>query len=428
MEFREIVEKYRMGTASEEEIRLIREEMEKQECLNELLCEDVEDSLEQWGTALHETRRSLHESGAAGDPGEGEAAAQVEAERFARMIQKAIRRAFFKAGAVILALTAALTLFLCYGLSPIVDALYYDPTEEVVLSEGEGFRISKDRLAIDSGVYTELNYPLCRFDGATVVERGFGEYSFELLQGYIPMGLSSDRLSGQISRGVLTLFDANILPRMAVNEFANYEESGAVNTYQRREWNEYWKDEIHGRVAKMGEDDRTIAYVSFDHILSFEELLTLKEETDTWMAWNLVDTHGLRNDGEGWSSVRGGQFGYWDAYGFRSEGEFFRDGEGGVIPGAEPTVRVLPEGMSYEEYQRNEELQTAKMIELLEYMGQQEKFLAMMGEDPAWYRDAAEYVGQHGMRFMGIAVYGSRETLQKLLDHPLVSMVTLEQE
>ena len=44
------------------------------------------------------------------------------------------------------------------------------------------------------------------------------------------------------------------------------------------------------------------------------------------------------------------------------------------------------------------------------------------------YYDPAEYVGQHGMRFMGIAVYGSRETLQKLLDHPLVSMVTLEQE
>ena len=43
-------------------------------------------------------------------------------------------------------------------------------------------------------------------------------------------------------------------------------------------------------------------------------------------------------------------------------------------------------------------------------------------------RSVAEYVGQHGMRFMGIAVYGSRETLQKLLDHPLVSMVTLEQE
>lgn len=77
MKFWEIVEKYRMGTASEEEIRLIREEMEKQECLNELLCEDVEDSLEQWGSALHETRRNRHGSGGAGAGDEGEAAAQA---------------------------------------------------------------------------------------------------------------------------------------------------------------------------------------------------------------------------------------------------------------------------------------------------------------------------------------------------------------
>ena len=41
MNFKEIVERYKNGTATEEEIRLIEEEVEKQKWLNELLYEEL---------------------------------------------------------------------------------------------------------------------------------------------------------------------------------------------------------------------------------------------------------------------------------------------------------------------------------------------------------------------------------------------------
>ena len=64
---------------------------------------------------------------------------------------------------------------------------------------------------------------------------------------------------------------------------------------------------------------------------------------------------------------------------------------------------------------------------MLEYLSapEQKDFLDMMGDWPENYPAAAEYIREHGLNFLGMAVYADQETLQNLLDHPLVAVVRL---
>ncbi|MBQ5797101.1 MAG: anti sigma factor C-terminal domain-containing protein, partial [Firmicutes bacterium] len=331
------------------------------------------------------------------------------------------RRAFLKAGAMVLSIAVALTLFLSFGLSPIVNSIYYNPAEEVVLQEWENGRTSRARLGIDMGVYTELNYPMVRFDGASVTERGFGDYSFQLFQGITVNGMENRWISGEVQRGVLTMYDSNVLKRVYSNDFCNYQEDGKINQYHRSEYETYWEADVREDVAQMNaaaEEMRT-AYISFDHVLTFDELWTLKDETGAENCWNLVDTKGLRNSDNGWSSSRGESYGYWDVFGTQLEeyGDY-----------ADPSVRIMPAGMKWDDFERNEELQTAQFLKMLDYLAEEDRkeFLEMMGDWPENYPNAAEYVRDHGLTFLGMAVHADQETLQNLLDHPLVAVVQLK--
>ncbi len=410
MNFKDIVERYKNGTATEEEVRLIEEELEKQKWLNELLYDELEEELGAGGSA----------EGAAAGPGDGGGAVRDDAQQFSKLIQRAIRRAFLKAGAVILTIGVALTIFLCYGLSPIVDSIYYDPAEDVILQEWEDGHTSTQRFGIDMGVYTELNYPLVRFDGASVTEQGFGEYSFQLFQGITVNGMANDRISGEVQRGVLTMYDSNVLKHTYSNDFCDYQEDDQINQYHRQEWKNYWEADVREDVAQMNAatEEMRIAYISFDHVLTFEELRTLKDETGAENCWNLVDTRGLRNSDNGWSSARGESYGYWDVYGTQLEeyGDY-----------ADPATRIMPANMKWDDFERNEELQTAQFLKMLDYLSAEERldFLEMMGEWPKNYPAAADYVREHGLTFLGMAVYADQETLQSLLDHPLVAVVKL---
>ena len=408
MNFKEIVERYKNGTAAEEEMRLIEAELEKQKWLNELLYEELEEELDCG-------------SGNVKSGFVGEMTPDEEAQEFAKLVQKAIRRAFLKAGAVVLSIAVALTLFLSFGLSPIVNSIYYNPAEEVVLQEWENGRTSRARLGIDMGVYTELNYPMVRFDGASVTERGFGDYSFQLFQGITVNGMENRWISGEVQRGVLTMYDSNVLKRVYSNDFCNYQEDGKINQYHRSEYETYWEADVREDVAQMNaaaEEMRT-AYISFDHVLTFDELWTLKDETGAENCWNLVDTKGLRNSDNGWSSSRGESYGYWDVFGTQLEeyGDY-----------ADPSVRIMPAGMKWDDFERNEELQTAQFLKMLDYLAEEDRkeFLEMMGDWPENYPNAAEYVRDHGLTFLGMAVHADQETLQNLLDHPLVAVVQLK--
>ena len=103
MTFRELLEKYRAGQASEEERTLVEAELEKSEAIADYLAEQVEDEL-------------------------GTAEAQAPAGEV-RHIQKKMNRRLRRTAAWAACIVLAVLLGVRFVASPLVASLYYQPNE-----------------------------------------------------------------------------------------------------------------------------------------------------------------------------------------------------------------------------------------------------------------------------------------------------------
>ncbi|WP_197068247.1 anti sigma factor C-terminal domain-containing protein [Candidatus Soleaferrea massiliensis] len=147
--FEDIVRRYLAGTASEEEIALVEEEVKKSELINELISQNILLELENSPADESKSRR--------------------EVSRVRKKINFKIVRITLLIGmlalAVILTSVWAVDLY-CKNSS-------YDPS--VILNPDEDYPINK--LQLDMSVYLELTRGLYVTD-TTVTPRGFGNYDF----------------------------------------------------------------------------------------------------------------------------------------------------------------------------------------------------------------------------------------------------------
>ena len=145
MSFKELLKKYKVGTASPEEAKIVDQEIEKFEALEEYLTEDFEESFPA--------------------PFEKEADAQGGSS-----IQKSVNKRLRKVVAASVAAVMLLYLSIFYILSPIVDAMYYNPSR---VSVGK----HHSDLFFDLKAFTELNLPGYAVRGLVLSDRlGFGQH------------------------------------------------------------------------------------------------------------------------------------------------------------------------------------------------------------------------------------------------------------
>lgn len=60
------------------------------------------------------------------------------------------------------------------------------------------------------------------------------------------------------------------------------------------------------------------------------------------------------------------------------------------------------------------EFMKTHFVSMLRYMAYQKEFLAMMNDSPAVYRDAVDYVEEHGIMVYGFAGITGKETILEL--------------
>ena len=107
MTFRELLDKYRAGQASEEERALVEAELEKSEAIADYLAEQVEDAL-------------------------GAAETQAPA-REVRHIQKKVNRRLRRTAVWAACIVLAVLLGVRFVVSPLVSSLYYQPNAYTVV-------------------------------------------------------------------------------------------------------------------------------------------------------------------------------------------------------------------------------------------------------------------------------------------------------
>ena len=106
MSFRELMEKYKIGQATAEERRMVEEELEKFELINEFEYEKFEE------TVTEETDTSIRKDNRNQD------------EEFTASIRREIRRTFVRAGIITGAAVIAIVLFILFAMPRITDLFY----------------------------------------------------------------------------------------------------------------------------------------------------------------------------------------------------------------------------------------------------------------------------------------------------------------
>ncbi len=248
MTFKEAMEHYRAGTATEEERQLVEAELEK----NRLIAEYLD---EQWEEPAQIAEASVEEM---------------------KKVRKSLRKRSTLTVLVSTIVIAALLLGTVFIGIPAAERIYWDPN-----TTSYGTAYSTD-LELMLAVYAELFCPNSRIFSTNAAKTGFASYSISIQYWDAYRGGESLFTTATLEKGEL-MFPVDFLQTCPVNIFDRatypfYPQSGPR------------LQEIHDKLAALPEYVTVLAAVSFPEDKSMEEILEFQD--------SLISGH------VGWTAIR----------------------------------------------------------------------------------------------------------------------------
>lgn len=386
MKFDVVFEKYSNHTASEEEIAWIEEEIEKHELIEEYLSEAIDLKLEQ----LHprEVETKSHN-------------AKTHKDMDSALIQKAIRRAFFKMGAVFTAISLILILFIQFGLSPLLENFYYNPSKSL--------GGNMNQITLDMSVFTELLMPMDIQDSVAVSSADYGSYDI-FLQPSITRGSSYPVLyAGRITRNHLTMYDANILSLPVGNLLLKPE-----HHYAQWTWSSIPKADIDLKISSLQDEQMYKTYVSFNDYKSFSDYKMFEKENNLNLSWAACRTSETDS--------------YQDyVIGFQTQPE-------GILlqnpyPQQYPYLKLDYGDQTPEELDtltNDENIMKNHMVSMMRYLTDQNTFCKMVGVEPEIIKGNTTYIEENGLSIYGFVSWLSKDDIKKLQHSDMIRSVYFE--
>lgn len=386
MKYRELLKKYIDGQLETEERERVEAELEKHEAISDFLYEEggTDDIVVQ-----------------AEEPQESD-----ENLEFVKIINRSIRRAFIKLGAVVTAVVLAVVVFCMYGLSPLTASFYYKPDTKV----GE----YSNQISLDWSVYSELTMPGLKRDSVNVIDKGYGKYNIVISQTFSRTGKFTN-VPGEINRGKLVLYDVNTLKQPTGNAFACASIDGEgtlTELYEKQPDNIYtWaagkKADAAEALEGLNDGENYIGYVSFEQDLNFDELMSfLKEVEYEYPEWCGVRTTEENYSSENWGyamELSGCALLGWDDKNYPN-----------LVSMTDNDAEELDEKLIDEEWCETH------FLSMLKYLDDQKKFTKLVDADWFNYEAAIDYVEKNGLNYYGIVVVAPKEILLKINAHEQV--------
>lgn len=420
MKYRDLLELYKKKELEESKSEEIRADIEKHQAIDEYLLEEdakLEQALGEEGAALCRDMRSKEDE---------------EDANTARELQKMIRRAFLKMGALACAAAVVILLFIVFLLPKAVDSFYYDPGKEV--------QEDVNQMSLDLAVYTELAVPTYKRQAVNVQRRGYGNYDIVIPQYSSWNGKMTD-VAGKVERNKMVLYDPNALKPAAANALGWTQVTGkaedslsALEKKGIRAWTSSDGDkELARETLKQLEGSQAYyAYVTLDKRMPYETFRAYVDKNDDlWDVWCAVSTN-LLSEGESyWEAADTGEL-----MGFQctlSVSSLMNQDPKGY-----PGLMLWPPELSgkeleqYVEKMKTEAFMKQHFTSMLRYMAQQKQFLSMVVPDgegsgrAALFNQAAEYVEKNGLLIHGFVCVAEKEALLKLLDEDNIYDITPE--
>lgn len=268
MTYRELLELYKTGQLDEETRAEVARAIEQQDAIGEYLFEESEIPT-------------------LADGGEDLTPAAGESPEFVSVVQKSIRRAFWKLGVTVCAVVLAGALLTVFVLPKVVDCFYYDPTEVTGLDEAH---LVTQRMSLDLAVWTELFTPGVYRDQVIATPRGYGRYDLMISQSSSWNG-SFNTLGGSLVRNRLTLYDPNVLKRPTGNAFV-YPGEEEYGPYESRE-------RAFAAVDALEEGTWYQGFVSLSQITDYADFINWYQSLELeaqklWCAVYMEDENGER--------------------------------------------------------------------------------------------------------------------------------------
>lgn len=372
MNFRDLIEKYKQGIASEEEIEIIEQEIEKFEVIEEYL----DDNIELDFISPVESTVDTNDSGE---------------------IQKSVNKRLRKVALTSVSIILALLFSIFYILSPLVDNMYYNPNKTSV---GDGI---KD-LVYDLRVFTELNLPGYHLSFPTHAENlGFGKYNVYLGRTK-KLTQERDIVNMKIERGRLFSSDKSLYPEHFVY-FPTYinPESFDKESIERN------NERVMNHLKELNPVSYVAAYLTFERDLTMEELYQLQWDYSVKFIWA-----GIRTEAE--------EEMYKTITGFSLENN---SGVQLYTPDAEryPAFNYYEWLDGKHTFSNQSKAYELHYKSLLKYMIDREKAVLTLEGMPTkydYYKSALEYVEENGVNTFGVLVFANPEDLIELVENGTV--------
>ncbi len=381
MNFKTIFEKYKDGTATGEERKIIEDELEKNELINEYLSEQILSGSLQGAEPDNENYQS-------------------EAAR----VKKNVQRKLLKVIAISVALALVLTLSINYVVLPLYDKAFYNPNEGYTDQWGSA------QFFVDVSAFTELHFPGYITNSAKAESLGMGKYNIYISQ-YDFFGNKQEQYQDMIIRGKAQNAQYSFYRFPVANGF--YERAGA--SYQYRQEQEE-KEQVFNELRDIPLTSWVNAYISFKEDMPLTFFNDIKKENE-----------GLNF---AWVAIRAeAGYGYMGMVGIEPTGSGIVL-EPDTVPEDDFPDFELANSRSDENHDISAETLETHFKTLLKYLSGRGEFLAAMsnvnGISTEYYKQILDYVNENGVKTYGVVVRGSAADILNFAGKEFVNSIMID--
>jgi len=379
MSFKDLLEKYKQGTLSEEERKKVEDEIEKLEAIQDYLEEEERDQ---------------------------DLQIPFEEEKMKEMkdIRKEVRKK--KWGLVFLSVSGVIILILVFQflITPFLNLFFYNPNANDYSDYSNNF-------AVSMATYTELHNPSKVFDNAVVESTGIGSYKFTLYRWDTFLG-NTEVMEGKIGINSISLPE-NFNVFLPLNYFPK-----ATNLFYYGVKPEELEKTIQ-KLKKLPEYVHVKAYLSFSEDVSMDriaDMVNWTEDRFLYISWVGVrnsekDVQNLRYIGfepTGTGTIYekiNKKYPYYELSPHITNGEIRTE-----VPYVEEE-REESDNQSTVQYKKyTGELYEKHFRDLLQFQIDHNDFLEKLSPDfqyKSYYENTMSYIEKNGVYSYGIVLHGS---------------------
>ncbi len=381
MKFKDLIHKYKEGRATEEEIKIVEEELEKYEAIEDYYSEEVDMDFTRLEKSENPTEDSIN---------------------LKKSVNIRLRKAVLKS----LAIFTLVILGLFFILSPIIGSFYYNPAK---LSVGE----NNSDMEFDLMALTDLNLPGYKLSSNVMTDSlGFGVYdvSFYRRDTYTE---ENKNISLRIKRGNRSETSENSFTESYIN-FMTIRNPDIISPKQINNQ----RKRVVDHIKKLSPVAYTSSYITFEEDLSMDRLRELEYKyPDIKIAWA-----GIRTSEPEQAAA--------NLTGFSLE---FEAGSDNPDKEKYPAFNFLDWTLGKSEqsstssiWAEGYELHYKSLLKYLIDRKEAVDTLFYNNLKTDYYQESLDYVEENGVKTYGVLVYANAEDLMEVIENEAIRTIELD--